>query len=96
MFRIAQEAVNNAIKHAGASRLMLELRSSEQFITMRVCDDGKGLPNASDESSGVGLRIMRHRADLIGAILKVRAADAGGTEISCAVPRSITTNGGDE
>ncbi len=87
LFLLAQEAVNNAVRHARARRLELELWRGKRLITVRVRDDGRGLADTSDQTSGVGLRIMQHRADLIGAVLKIQAADGGGTEVLCAVPR---------
>jgi PAS domain S-box-containing protein len=86
LFRIAQEAINNAAKHAEARNIELELiGGTDDRISLRVRDDGVGLPADLSQTEGIGLRIMQHRAGLIGASLNVRPADGGGTEVACAV-----------
>jgi signal transduction histidine kinase len=96
LFLIAKEAVNNAVRHAGARRLELQLRRGRRLITISVRDDGKGLKSVSDQTSGVGLKIMQHRADLIGAILKIQGTAGGGTEVVCSVPRHHASCESDE
>jgi two-component system sensor kinase FixL len=87
LFRIAGEAMNNAVKHARARNIEVELiRGTNGRISLRIRDDGVGLPVNLDQTVGIGLRIMQHRAGLIGATLNVRPADGGGTEVLCEVP----------
>jgi len=86
LYHIAQEAVNNATKHAKAGRLRIRLGRSDGAIVLAVEDDGIGLPEAPGAAGGMGLRIMQYRADLIGALLKVERADGGGTRVVCSLP----------
>lgn len=82
LYRIAQEAINNAIKHGRASRILIELSEAEGKLRLSITDNGVGV-SASQTSppSGMGLHIMRYRANMIGATLDIRAAAEGGTEI---------------
>jgi signal transduction histidine kinase len=89
MYRIAQEAVTNAVKHAHAASISIELAESDSVATLRVRDDGIGIPDAaSRRSDGLGLRIMRYRATAIGAQFSVAAGPGGGTVVACALRRS--------
>lgn len=71
LFRIAQEAVNNAVRHSSAQHIRIFLSDTPQGLELRVEDDGVGLPTPPQSSSGMGLRIMRHRSSMIGATCKV-------------------------
>lgn len=82
-YRVAQEAVNNAVKHATASEIRIGLERAGDTITMEVEDDGTGLPEPVSVGKGIGLRVMRHRAQLIGGTLEIGASPAGGTRITC-------------
>jgi len=87
LFRVVQEAVTNAAKHARATQIAIELEHDDGQITIRVQDDGVGIPGDLDETAGVGLRIMQHRAAALGATLKIRSsADCTGTEVICSLP----------
>lgn len=81
LYRIAQEAFSNAIRHAGATRVTVSLEEGEESVRLRVADDGAGLPAPADASAGLGLRIMLYRAQLIGAKLELRRPAAGGTAV---------------
>lgn len=87
MYRIAQEAVNNAAKHARAKTVTIAVGSDARGIALDVRDDGVGIPDASDRREGMGLEIMAYRAALIGAELRVERAEAGGTLVHCRLPR---------
>jgi PAS domain S-box-containing protein len=90
LYRIAQEAMSNAVKHARARHIELELTCEKRDrICLCVRDDGVGLPPDLSRTEGIGLRIMQHRADLIGATLKIRRAEGGGTEIMCTAPTVV-------
>jgi PAS domain S-box-containing protein len=84
LFRIAQEATTNAVKHGQASQVALSLKADGRKLTLRVQDDGVGIDEQVARSAGgMGLRIMRYRAAAIGAKLAVRAVPRGGTLLTC-------------
>jgi PAS domain S-box-containing protein len=86
LYRIAQEAVNNALKHSGADRIELNLREAHGMLTLEVLDNGVGIDTPSIPAAGAvgrGLRIMAHRASLLGAAFRVEPAERGGTLVSC-------------
>lgn len=83
LFRIAQEAVNNAIKHSRAKNITIGLGAVEDEVTLTVNDDGIGFPTQLDRQSGMGLHIMNYRARMIGAALDVRRGARGGTIVIC-------------
>lgn len=85
LYRIAQEALSNAIKHAEAGDVRIELRNGGK-IELLIRDNGKGIELPAGASNGLGLEIMRHRARLIGATLLVRKAEGGGTLVQCRIP----------
>ncbi len=83
IYRVAQEAMTNAIRHAAATTIRVSLRSRDDTLTLEVGDDGRGITQATGDGSG--LRTMRERAVTIGARLEVGAAPAGGTCVRLAV-----------
>jgi signal transduction histidine kinase len=87
LFRIAQEAVSNAARHGKAPNIQIQLEARDDGMVLMVKDDGVGLPDPVPSSAGIGLRIMTHRANVIGAQFQVRRGDSGGTIVSCIVPR---------
>ncbi|MFB3828564.1 MAG: sensor histidine kinase [Bryobacteraceae bacterium] len=86
LYRIAQEALSNAVRHAHASRIAVELRGTEDTLSLKVEDDGIGLPHEVP-AGGMGLRNMAHRAQALEGELTVAPAAGGGTQITCRVPR---------
>ena len=91
LYRVAQEAVTNALKHAKASSILISLTSDADSICLEVSDDGIGVHRAALDAPGLGLRSMRYRAQLLGGAVSVEGADGGGTRVSCTVPRSSTS-----
>lgn len=91
LFRIAQEAVNNALKHAAPSEIRIGLEQKEGRLVLEIEDDGSGLDESQPAADGLGLRVMRYRARLIGAVLEAGTAAAGGTCIRCTLPLPITS-----
>lgn len=85
IYRIAQEAIYNAVKHAEASKISVTLNQDADVLTLEVADDGKGLPKA-DPSTGMGLRIMNSRARMIGADLEVESHQETGTTVRLCLP----------
>jgi signal transduction histidine kinase len=86
LYRIAQEAVGNAIKHGEAKNVVVQLENSQSGKLLRVMDDGIGLPPMHINGRGMGLRIMSYRSELIGAKLDVRARNTRGTVVTCLLP----------
>jgi two-component system, LuxR family, sensor kinase FixL len=93
LYRIAQEAVNNAIRHGKARRIVITLNGSAGgAVTLGVDDDGIGFlktgsaPAAGSDGQGMGLRTMRHRAHMIGASLTLAASRLGGARVTCRLP----------
>jgi signal transduction histidine kinase len=87
LYRIAQEALSNAVRHAKASRILVEFRGSDSELTLHVEDDGAGMP-PERRAGGMGLRTMAYRAQLLEGGLIVAPAPGGGTRVTCRVPRS--------
>jgi PAS domain S-box-containing protein len=88
LFRIAQEAVSNAIKHGKAPRVEIHLRAVGTRVVLIVKDHGSGLPRALPRRGGMGLRIMQYRAGAIGASLAVQRDPDGGTSVVCSLQPS--------
>ena len=94
VYRIAQEAVANVRKHAGASRVRIDVASAADGVTVRVHDDGTGfLPErtASPEPGHLGLLTMVERAELAGGWARIVSSPGGGTTVECWLP----ADGGD-
>ena len=86
LFRIAQEAVNNAVKHASPKHVTILLESNGEQITLTVEDDGCGMPAQAPATQGLGLNIMNYRARMIGAVCSIKASRSGGTVVTCKLP----------
>jgi signal transduction histidine kinase len=85
LYRIAQEAITNAIKHGRAKHLVISVHGSASKIRFSVSDDGVGF-DFSRVSVGMGLEIMRHRVRMLGGLVDIRRARTGGTRVLCVVP----------
>jgi signal transduction histidine kinase len=88
LYRIAQEAVNNALKHSGARNVSIRLSHIDGETSLEVKDDGKGLGNCQSKTGGMGLHIMEYRARLIGGNLRWHS-DSTGTVVSCRMPQVL-------
>ena len=86
LYRIAQEAVANSLKHGGGSKIIVTLDGSNRADTLTVRDHGLGFQPHPD-SVGLGLHIMKYRASLIGGKLYIGNAEDGGTVVRCQVER---------
>jgi len=85
LFRIAQEAVTNAIKHAEPRHITVSLSADPRQITLAVEDDGVGFKSGAESAHGLGLHIMQHRARLVGASLHIEPRSGGGTRVLCSL-----------
>jgi two-component system CheB/CheR fusion protein len=86
LYHLAQEAVHNALKHGRPRHVMVRLTDGDALALM-VHDDGQGLPASPGENGGLGMRIMRYRAGVIGATLSVQPAPNGGVMVICTLPK---------
>ena len=86
LYRIAQEAVNNAIKHARPRRITIRLLTHASHLELKVEDNGTGIASKTSANSGMGLHIMDYRARSIGGTLRLAPGRRGGTTVSCCVP----------
>jgi signal transduction histidine kinase len=84
LYRIAQEAVTNAVKHSNAKAIVVRLETGSDGLTLTVSDNGVGVPPKMP--GGMGLRTMAYRASVIGANFKVERLLARGTRVTCTLP----------
>ncbi len=86
LYRIAQEAMQNAIKHANPKEICLELSCSDQFIEMQVMDDGKGFDPTQSFPGHLGLHSMNERAQRLGGSVEIESAPGKGTRVKVKLP----------
>ncbi len=87
LYRIAKEALHNAVRHSGATEVLVSLRSPGGRTVLEVIDDGRGIDPDAEGREGLGLRIMHHRADLMGGRLEIDSKPGSGTRVRCSLPR---------
>ena len=83
LYRIAQEALNNAVKHARASQIEISLGIEGNRGYLSIRDNGHGFGSSPPKSLGLGLRIMKHRCALIDAEFNIKSSHTDGTEVKC-------------
>jgi signal transduction histidine kinase len=86
LYRIAQEATSNALRHGKAKRVGINLSQRGEVVTLSIEDDGTGLPDGWQKGHGLGTRIMAHRAGIIGGDIAVEPNPTGGTLVRCWFP----------
>ena len=86
LYRIAQEAITNAVKHGNATHIDIKCAIADGLLELTVADNGTGIPPRATERGGLGLHIMSYRARAIGGDLSVVALAAGGTLVRCQAP----------
>jgi PAS domain S-box-containing protein len=86
IYRIAQEAITNAVRHGKAKNIRIELASTKGRSTLKVANDGKDFPRILAKKKGLGLKIMEYRAKMIGGMLDVGRGGKGGTIVTCTFP----------
>jgi two-component system, LuxR family, sensor kinase FixL len=89
LFRIALEAVSNAVRHGQVTQIIIGLATSNGKTRLTITDDGIGLSPGWEDRPGLGLHILHYRARMIGGTLEIRDAPAGGTIISCSAPQKV-------
>lgn len=86
LYRIAQEGVSNACRHGTPEAIGITLASGARYLRLTVADDGKGMDAAPVVTRGIGLSLMRYRANLMGGLLEIDSPPGQGTRIACTVP----------
>jgi len=86
LYRIAQEAVNNAIRHGKSQNIVIRLSGKNGTAVLSIQDDGEGFPRQPVNPPGVGLNIMNYRADMVGGSLKVQPNQDQGITVTCTFP----------
>ena len=92
LYRIAQEALHNAVRHGCPSRLDVRLRQTDSGFVLEIEDDGKGFDLERASGSGMGLRFMHHRSRLIGGALTIVSKVGEGTVVRCSCASDQETN----
>lgn len=93
MYRIAQEAARNAVQHGRAKEVEIELTSDEHSLKLRVVNEGRIWDPERVAGAGLGLRIMRHRAESVGGTFVIHATAEGRTEAVCRIPHGPREKG---
>lgn len=88
LFRIAQEAVHNAVKHSDASKITLKMTARADALTLEISDNGRGMgrPEEQEGGKGLGMNTMRYRASVMNATLDIGERPGGGTRVSVSLP----------
>jgi len=88
LYRIAQEAVSNAVRHGDATRIKISLASGADQIRLRIQDDGVGFNPEDIDGPGMGVHIMNYRARIVGGNLEISSEPGEGTVVTCTLPRT--------
>jgi signal transduction histidine kinase len=86
LYRMAQEAINNARKHGKANNVEVRLSANSDAMSLSIADDGTGFSKTEKDTDGVGISIMRYRANVVGGEFDIEERPTGGTIVSCTVP----------
>jgi len=89
LYRIAQEAVSNAIRHGNTDHIEICLEQDDGHAVLTISNTGKAIQHLTDTTRGMGIRTMKHRADLMGGTLRIAPAEGGGTVVICRVPNKV-------
>lgn len=88
LYRIAQEAISNALKHSKAKIITVEMTTRRGCRSLKISDDGSGISFPELKHDGIGLHIMRYRADIIGATFEIHSEKGKGTTVVCTLPKA--------
>jgi PAS domain S-box-containing protein len=92
LYLIAQEAINNAVRHGGARSITVTLRTSRTLASLSITDDGAGIAAIPARGAGMGLKLMEYRSAVIGGVMRIKRLPGGGTRVRSVCPRD---SGGD-
>ena len=93
LYRIAQEAMDNAVKHGKADEIAVRLSANPTAVSLSVADDGIGFSKSEKNLGGTGISVMQYRARFIGGELSIEESENGGTTVSCVIQAERSTNG---
>jgi PAS domain S-box-containing protein len=88
LYRIAQEALSNALRHSHAKTINVTLNIERDQVRLKICDDGRGMRAPGRSPVGLGLRTMQYRASMIGTRYEITSVEPHGTCVSCECPQS--------
>ncbi|MGA3172666.1 MAG: PAS domain S-box protein [Chthoniobacteraceae bacterium] len=91
LYRIAQEAISNAVRHGGADEIEVSLEAENGEAALSIADNGSGFSEPKPNSHGMGLSIMKYRAGMIGGVLEARPAEGGGVVVTCRFRPALTS-----
>ena len=87
LYLIAQEAINNAVRHGRARSVVVALRTSRTLVSLSITDDGMGIAESAERGSGMGLKLMEYRSAVIGGAMGIKRLADGGTRIHSVCPQ---------
>jgi PAS domain S-box-containing protein len=91
VYRIVQEALTNVVRHSDSKEVLIHLKTSDSELHLRVDDNGRGFAQLRpDRPGGLGLKIMRYRAQMLGGDLVIESTATGGTSVRCSCPLDFT------
>ncbi|QQR80178.1 MAG: hypothetical protein IPJ69_12785 [Deltaproteobacteria bacterium] len=90
LYRIAQEAVSNAVNHGKAKNIQIGLIQNKEEIILSIKDNGIGLSNAVQKSKGIGFKIMKYRAHMMNAIFQIAENKPHGVQLKCTLKKPKT------
>lgn len=93
VLRIAQEFIQNSLKHAGAKNITIRLSETQNAVTLHMADDGRGFDLQATQSQGIGLTNMRRRMEKIGAAYHFHSSPGNGTQLQMDIPKHIFNSG---
>jgi signal transduction histidine kinase len=93
IYRIIQEAVNNAVKHGKATKIVIKFANYNGVSVLTIKDNGRSSHNVANENIGMGISIMKHRANMIGASLDIKNSSEGGTLVTCSFENKQSKEG---
>lgn len=86
IYYIILEAITNSIKHGNATKIIVEIKTKKEDLLISILDNGTGINNSPNKNSGIGMDLMRYRADLISGEITFKPGKNGGTRVSCMIP----------
>jgi signal transduction histidine kinase len=92
LYRIAQEAISNAVRHGAPTLVSIHLAIEEGHVIMTIQDNGIGIHSAESRSMGMGLRSMRYRANVLNGGIEIHSLPEGGTRVCCSAPLPTHAN----